>query len=347
MRFLKHPQTRTNFVAVPNDFIRRRDLPRDAKGLLVELMSHSDSFDVTVAGLVTDSDGRTKVRRMLEDLEAAGLVHRFQKRGAAGKFGAAAFVGHWYEFEPGDLHLDGLEPIAGFPTSGEPTSADDPHKKKRTTEENTNTREDDIEDLGSWFTQQIQAAFGLNIPVDAGRIALNVFSTFLEKTDEPRTAARLARRYGREKIATLAARNSEFHRAQIVKYIIADASRWYESAELAEEVESKPSTVADHALLRPRAIPRERFEAVSADLWAHYEAKPNVARSLAVEFVHARKSGELEDARAIFETLVEQWNVYSLQTKNAPDDKRAANLLKMTTGRELADELERIARGEE
>ena len=108
MRLIKHPQAE-RFVAVPNDFIRRRDLPRDAKGLLVELMSHSDEFQVSIGGLVTDCDGR-HVRRMLEDLEAAGLIARFQKRSAAGKFGAAAFVAHWTEFDPSKLDFEHLEP---------------------------------------------------------------------------------------------------------------------------------------------------------------------------------------------------------------------------------------------
>lgn len=75
------------FVIVHNRVARDRRLKRDARGLLVELLSLPDGVRVAVETLAENGpEGRDAIRRMLRDLEALGYISRTKERGAGGRW---------------------------------------------------------------------------------------------------------------------------------------------------------------------------------------------------------------------------------------------------------------------
>lgn len=96
MKLIKLKDDNQTFTIVRNALIRREDLSRAAKFLLIELMSHADGYDLSVRGLAAcGSEGKHAVRKMVEELEEAGLLHRFQARKEGSQFGSNAWVFGW------------------------------------------------------------------------------------------------------------------------------------------------------------------------------------------------------------------------------------------------------------
>ena len=75
------------FVIVHNHVARDMRLKRDAKGLLVELLSLPPGWRVTVETLAEQGiEGRDAIRRMLRDLERTGYITRSRERDDAGRW---------------------------------------------------------------------------------------------------------------------------------------------------------------------------------------------------------------------------------------------------------------------
>lgn len=71
----------SQFVQVPNTWIRDKRLTRRARGLLVEIMSHQVGWKITIPSLIEGGpEGRDAVRNALKELEKHGYLHREQRR---------------------------------------------------------------------------------------------------------------------------------------------------------------------------------------------------------------------------------------------------------------------------
>jgi len=74
------------FTTVPNDTARNANLSRAARGLLVELTSHADGYEISLAGIIDGGpEGRHAVNTMIEDLERAGYLFRARRVGDDGR----------------------------------------------------------------------------------------------------------------------------------------------------------------------------------------------------------------------------------------------------------------------
>ncbi len=65
-----------HFTQIYNGALRDKRLSRRARGMLAELLTHSDGFGITVANLVTVHEGRDAVTGALKELERYGYLHR-------------------------------------------------------------------------------------------------------------------------------------------------------------------------------------------------------------------------------------------------------------------------------
>lgn len=128
------------FTQVPNTWIRDKRLTLKAKGLLAQLLSHSDGWQVSVYGLsIANNCGRDAIRTAVKELEDCGYLVRSQKR-ADGAFSEA----FW----------ETADPWAENPTTGNPTTVN-PTPKNTNTSENTN-----IKDLFDQFWNEYPRKFG-------------------------------------------------------------------------------------------------------------------------------------------------------------------------------------------
>ena len=88
----EHIPTADNFTIVPNAWARDPSLSRRAVGMLVELLSHREGWDITVESLWRGgTEGRAAVTATLKELEAAGYLVRSQAR-EGHLFGSAEYV---------------------------------------------------------------------------------------------------------------------------------------------------------------------------------------------------------------------------------------------------------------
>ncbi|MFI6900268.1 hypothetical protein ACIBKY_03350 [Nonomuraea sp. NPDC050394] len=136
------------FVQVSNDLARDRRLSRRARGLFVELASHQEGWQTSIAALVElGPEGVHAIRGAVEELEKYGYLVRTQHRDpATGRLGETDY---WITDCPEEYQaasaepssenrttddatdLPSSEPPSGFPMSAEP-HADEPRAEDRT-----------------------------------------------------------------------------------------------------------------------------------------------------------------------------------------------------------------------
>lgn len=129
-RKLKHEY---QFTQIPNDWLRDPQLSLKAKGLLAQLLSHSEGWSLTIGTLAKANDcGKDSVAKGVKELESAGYLKREQGRSDVGKFSEVI----WVTSEPD-------YPLAGFPSPDKP-SPDKPAPEnpplKNTNKKNTNNK---------------------------------------------------------------------------------------------------------------------------------------------------------------------------------------------------------------
>lgn len=109
------------FTQIPNSWLRDERLSLRSKGLLGQLLSHSNGWSVTMRNLATlNGCGRDAIRSAVRELEEAGYLIRRQDRSEGGEFSEAI----WETSEP----VTGL-PVTGFPTTVNPTYKKTKEKK--------------------------------------------------------------------------------------------------------------------------------------------------------------------------------------------------------------------------
>jgi hypothetical protein len=102
------------FTQIPNDWLRDPRLSLKAKGLLAQLLSHSDGWSLTIDSLAkANGCGRNAVSNAVGELEGAGYLSRQQSRVTNGKFAEVV----WSTSEPSAGYPSAENPSAGKPSA--------------------------------------------------------------------------------------------------------------------------------------------------------------------------------------------------------------------------------------
>lgn len=113
-----------SFTRIPNAWVRDKRLSLKAIGLLVQLLSHSPGWRVSISSLATANNcGVELIRTAVKELIDAGYIRRRQER-IATRFGEAVY--------------ETCDPSSSFPSSTFPTSENPTPKKnnvKKTNQE--------------------------------------------------------------------------------------------------------------------------------------------------------------------------------------------------------------------
>ena len=142
-------QATDHFTIIPNAWVRDADLSRRARGLLAELLSHREGWDVSIESLWrTGTEGREAVRKAVQELEEAGYLRREQQGGTGGeKFGTAEYV----LLDPvakTPVHSDAQFPGDGFPGNGIPGHGNQQTKKTNLPMEGEDQNQKTSKELG-------------------------------------------------------------------------------------------------------------------------------------------------------------------------------------------------------
>ena len=142
-------QATDNFTIIPNAWVRDPNLSRRARGLLAELLSHREGWDVSIESLWrTGTEGREAVRKAVQELEEAGYLRREQQGGTGGeKFGTAEYV----LLDPvakTPVHSDAQLPGDGIPGNGIPGHGNQQTKKTNLPMEGEDQNQKTSKELG-------------------------------------------------------------------------------------------------------------------------------------------------------------------------------------------------------
>jgi hypothetical protein len=109
-----------NYTVMSNHHLRNQKLTLKAKGLLSQMLSLSEEWDYTLAGLAAiNRESVDAIRTAVRELERAGYIERRQGRDARGKMAATEYV--IYE-QPQQTAPEPESPLLDFPTSDNPTT---------------------------------------------------------------------------------------------------------------------------------------------------------------------------------------------------------------------------------
>jgi hypothetical protein len=118
----KHLDVVDNYTIVPNDWARDESLSFQAIGLLTQLLSHRDGWEVSVRSLAgKHRAGRDAIRSMVAELETAGYLKRVQNRHEATQRFSETI---WETQDPRSG-----EPLTGKPSTAQPAPAHPATKK--------------------------------------------------------------------------------------------------------------------------------------------------------------------------------------------------------------------------
>lgn len=98
-----------NFTQIPNEWLRDSNLSLKSIGLLAQLSSHDEGWQVTIKSLAkANGCGLDYIRGAVNELEEAGYLRREQRRKPNSQFGEVVWITQ--------------EPSSGFPLSEKPLS---------------------------------------------------------------------------------------------------------------------------------------------------------------------------------------------------------------------------------
>lgn len=132
-----HHSFDTHFTTIPNAWVRDPRISLKAKGLLVQLLSHTPGWSVSIGSLATaNACGRDQIRSAVLELEKVGYLVRSQGRGEAGKFDSVL----WITSDPTDI-TTGLsdKPLSGNPTADNPTTKKNKEQEEQDKEQSPQT----------------------------------------------------------------------------------------------------------------------------------------------------------------------------------------------------------------
>lgn len=82
-----------HFTITPNEWARDKRLTRRARGLLVELLSHREGWEITTEALVRNGlEGRDAIKTAIRELEGFGYLARVQTKDSGNRYGGIEYV---------------------------------------------------------------------------------------------------------------------------------------------------------------------------------------------------------------------------------------------------------------
>ena len=120
---IRKAQPEREYVVILNKIAQDENIPLDALGMFVRIMSRPPNWQIRPKQLQTKSEGRDKIARILTDLEKAGLLVSQTLRNELGQIIGVERVLY-------------SEPQTDYPGTGEPATANPPLQKQ----ESTNTK---------------------------------------------------------------------------------------------------------------------------------------------------------------------------------------------------------------
>ncbi|MFC9769329.1 hypothetical protein [Rhodococcus jostii] len=82
-----------HFTITPNEWVRDKRLTRRARGLLVELLSHREGWEITTEALVRNGvEGRDAIKTAIRELEGCGYLVRVQTKNSGNRYGGIEYV---------------------------------------------------------------------------------------------------------------------------------------------------------------------------------------------------------------------------------------------------------------
>lgn len=128
-----HINFSSNFVQIPNDWMRDARLSHRARGILAEIMTHSDGWEITVQHLVRNgTEGREAVRTAIKELVKFGYLRQERAQDETGRMLGSQYT---IQIPPDDIEPDNRE--TGSWGAGKPDAQEPPTK-------NTNLKEDHL-----------------------------------------------------------------------------------------------------------------------------------------------------------------------------------------------------------
>lgn len=138
---LRLPDFTRDFVQLPNSWVRDARLSRRARGLLVELASHRDGFEVSLGELVDSGpEGKDALNAAIRELENIGYLTRIRLATPSGM--KAGY--EWRIGAPEPVDNAGAEnPLSGPLGAENPlrTGAENPRSYKNTKEHSSSSSE--------------------------------------------------------------------------------------------------------------------------------------------------------------------------------------------------------------
>jgi hypothetical protein len=134
-----------HFAQIPNDWLRDGSISLEARGLLAQIMSHRPGWKLSIKSIAyQNSIGKTKVKRILDELMDAGYLERSEKQAHDENGHLAGF-----DYTTRDPHGGVQEPYKAGPYKAEPVKDSEPPKK--TISQKTNFKEEHLEELFDQF----------------------------------------------------------------------------------------------------------------------------------------------------------------------------------------------------
>lgn len=150
-----HAKLGSDFVQIPNAAARDHHVSWRARGLLAELLSYRDGYDITIDKLAAqakrdggkDVEGRNAMRTAMKELADSGYVHYRRYRNDENRFETEIVV-YDVPCAPDDSHRRTKKPAVGNPVCREPGMSgtgyvEDPSVLKKTNK-NTNKNTDNL-----------------------------------------------------------------------------------------------------------------------------------------------------------------------------------------------------------
>ena len=93
MTIIRAPRPADNYIRISNATARDMRLTRRARGLLVEMLSHTDGWRTDAVSLAASGqEGREAIRAMLKELETFRYLKRVRTQGAKGRWSTMTYV---------------------------------------------------------------------------------------------------------------------------------------------------------------------------------------------------------------------------------------------------------------
>lgn len=113
-----------SYTQIPNAWMRDKRISRKARGLLAEMMTHREGWEVTIDGLSdAGPEGKDAIRSGIKELEENGYLTRRRARSDGGTFGGI-------DYEITDPFAENpTEPMPPTPTPTSPTTENPPLRR--------------------------------------------------------------------------------------------------------------------------------------------------------------------------------------------------------------------------